>query len=231
MGDGSGTNSYPPVGDPDRYDMIVQRGRTLRRRRRYSLGAGAGGTVVALAIAVVLITGGNNGNDVDATEMAADPTTTTTEAPTTTTTTPLPDVMTATIDPIATTVLVQDPTHPVSDEAKQCVHLSLAAADDPTMIVGEGTSCADDPALYVKATNGIVLDCGTQVERPEPYVGPTEPEVSTFTYQIDESIPPGSYALTARASSGIGDECPDPTDAGSEGFGYDEDLTQIELLP
>lgn len=61
MGDGSGTNSYPPVGDPDRYDMIVQRGRTLRRRRRYSLGAGAGGTVVALAIAVVLITGGNNG--------------------------------------------------------------------------------------------------------------------------------------------------------------------------
>lgn len=236
MGDGSGTNSYPPVGDPDRYDMIVQRGRTLRRRRRYSLGAGAGGTVVALAIAVVLITGGNNGNDVDATEMAADPTTTTTEAPTTT----VPTVVTSphkegqvggALTPSADTIDVDDPAAPVNIDTQQCVMMTLTTTEAAP--VAEGWACAPagaaGPTVVELVASDVQIGCPVSAVRGDPLTGVEEPLSSSFSYVADPTIPPGTYDLHVEIVSGVGDGCDGTVDGSTEDESVNEITTQIEL--
>ncbi len=238
MGDGSGTNSYPPVGDPDRYDMIVQRGRALRRRRRYSLGAGAGGTVVALAVAVVLITGGNNGNDVDATEMAADPTTTTTtKAPTTT----VPTVVTSppkdgavgfSLDRISKVIEVEDLTAPVSPDALQCVQLGLTTTDG--VPVAEGRACtppgmtSGQLAIELWPSSAAIFCATSEVSGTAPG-GPTEEVSTSFVIEPDPSIPPGTYDLYVGATSGVGDGCPGSAEGSAEVETFNEFTTQIEL--
>lgn len=239
MGDGSGTNSYPPVGDPDRYDMIVQRGRALRRRRRYSLGAGAGGTVVALAVAVVLITGGNSGNDVDATEMAADPTTTTT---TEVTTTAVPAVVTSpykegevggALTPSAGTIDVDDPAAPVSVDTQQCVQLMLTTTDGAP--VAEGRGCAypenaEGPVVIDLVPSEVQIGCPqVGITRGEPSSGVDQPFSSSFTYRADPSIDPGTYELHVEIVSGVGDGCAGPVEGSTEDESFNEITTQIEL--
>ncbi len=215
MGDRSdSSSSYPPVGSPDRYDMIVQRGRALRRRRRYTLGAGAGGTVVAIALAVVFVTsGGDGGDDLNATEVAGETTIATTTTTTTTTTTLPPSVgdVTVAIDPATRTVTVSDLTLPVSEASRQCLHLGLRSPDD--QLVAELHQCNyyEIPApgaisLDLLPAEGTEISCATNVERPlSPPVGAAE-FISTFVYGVAE-IPPGEYSLTAGATSGIGDGC------------------------
>ena len=212
MGDSSGmSNSYPPVGSPDRYDVIVQRGRALRRRRRYTLGAGAGGTVVAIAVAVVLITG--NSNDVDTTEFADDTTTTTTTALTTTTAPPAPDEMKVTVDSGTSTVLVQDPAQLTGGSSAQCVY--LAVESQVGELVAEGSACSDDDAPIVELvpSNGTEIACASVIERSDPAeTTPTERayDYTYFSYVTTGPLPPGQYEMTAHASSGIGDHCADP---------------------
>ena len=71
-----GAHSYPPVGDPDRLDAIVRRGRSLRRRRQLgAAGAGAGGALAVVAVAVLVVGGGS---DMPDQMVADDPTTSST---------------------------------------------------------------------------------------------------------------------------------------------------------
>lgn len=216
MGDGSGTsNDFPPVGSPDRYDMIVQRGRALRRRRRYTLGAGAGGTVVALAVAVVLISS-NGSSDVTSAEFADGSPATTGVTTTSSTLPPVPTVMGVRIETGTSpaTITVEDPAQPVSDESRQCVLLTLSSADDD--VVAEGWGC-NDPltpsglvSVQLLATDGVAIGCARQESRLDPadYEDtPTEVVSTSFTYQTDSSLPKGDYELTASATSGIGDGC------------------------
>ncbi len=243
MGDGSGTsnggsNSFPPVGAPDRYDMIVQRGRALRRRRRYTLGAGAGGTVVALAVAVVLVTNGGP-EDPTITELA-DKGTTTTEAivsadegaTTTTSTVPMPDVMTVTIDSATSMVLVQDPTQPVHDDSKQCVYLQLT--DPAGNFVAEGSGCntGTGPVEVPLNPPGVEINAGCTLDRYDPAelaALPTGEASSSFVYRLDPTIPGGEYALTGTAVSGLTDGCADTDDTTFERENVAEGKTTIEL--
>ncbi len=235
MGDGSGmsndrSNNFPPVGSPDRYDMIVQRGRALRRRRRYTLGAGAGGTVVALAVAVVLITNGGS-DDANATEFADDGTTTTEAIVETTTSVPMPAAMTVTIDPDTSTILVQDPAQPVHADAKQCVYLRLTQPDGA--FVAEGNTCNSTPGPVEVPINppGVEIGMACQTPRYEQSELQTEdtgPASSTFVYELDPSLT-GSYAVTVSAVSGLTDGCADTVDPTVERENQAEHTTTIEL--
>ena len=233
MGDGSGTSgdgstNYPPVGSPDRYDMIVQRGRALRRRRRYTLGAGAGGTVVALAVAVVLITNGGP-DDANATEFADDATTTTTTVADVTTTS-MPSVMTVTIASDNSTVLVQDPAQPLDDAAKQCVYLRLTTPDDG--FVAEGSGCNTSPEALEIPLSLAEIGQACTLERYEPSQLATEDtgaNSSSFVYRLDPTIPAGEYVLTAQAVSGLTDGCADTNDPAYERETRDTDQITIEL--
>ncbi len=230
MGDGSGNPSsrgprratdYPPVGEPDRYDMIVQRGRALRRRRRYTLGAGAGGTAVALAIAVVLITNGGS-DDANATELAeGTPTTavsaagegTTTSISESTTSAPMPPEMTVTIQPEKSTVLVQDPAQPVHDESEQCVYLRLTTPDDA--FVAEGSACNTNPGPVEIVMSTAELGQACSLERHEPgelAALPVGEASYEFPYRLDATIAPGTYQLSAQSVSGVTDGCADTDD-------------------
>ena len=243
MGDGSGTSdggsrNFPPVGAPDRYDMIVQRGRVLRRRRRYTLGAGAGGTVVALAVAVVLVTNGGP-EDPTVTELADDATTTTeaivTAGEGTTTTTSMPDVMTVTIDEATSTVLVQDPAQPVHDAAKQCVYLQLT--DPAGNFVAEGSGCNTGTGPIEVRLNppGVEIIDACSMERDEPTdpaelaALPTGAASSSFVYRIDPEIPDGEYQLTGTAVSGLTDGCADTNDTTFERENVAKGEITIEL--
>ena len=243
MGDGSGTssggsNSFPPVGAPDRYDMIVQRGRALRRRRRYTLGAGAGGTVVALAVAVVLVT--NGGPEEPTITELADKGTTTTEAivtadegtATTTSTVPMPDEMTVTIDAATSTVLVQDPKQPVHDDAKQCLYLQLT--DPAGNFVAEGSGCntGTGPVEIPLNPPGVELGDACTLEPYDPAelaALPTGGASSDFVYRIDPEISAGEYEMTANAVSGLTDGCADTNDRTFERENVAEGKTMIEL--
>ena len=247
MGDGSGTSNggssnFPPVGAPDRYDMIVQRGRALRRRRRYTLGAGAGGTVVALAVAVVLVTNGGP-QDPTMTELA-DKGTTTTEAvvaadqggtTTTTATTStvlMPDEMTVTIDATTPTVLVQDPAQPVHDDARQCIYLQLT--DPAGNFVAEGSGCNTGVGPVEVPLNppGVEIGDACTLERYDPAALaalPTRGASSEFVYRIDPEVSSGEYGLTAVAVSGLTDGCADPHDPVFERENIAKDETMIAI--
>ena len=204
MGDRSdSSSSYPPVGSPDRYDMIVQRGRALRRRRRYTLGAGAGGTVVALALAVVFVTGGGAGDEVH-TDLAEDPTTTT-EATTSTTTT-VPPQVSLRVDTTTSPgeVVVSDLEFPLVTDAQQCVLLTLRSPSTGTAVAG-AWQCryveapASDEQRDIKlplAEDGLEIECAkseTRIDENE-LVDPVTAAVSTtFAYDIDDRVPAGEY--------------------------------------
>ncbi len=237
MGDGSGTSNdssstFPPVGSPDRYDMIVQRGRTLRRRRRYKLGAGAGGTVVALAVAVVLISnGGSDDSDANATKVNEFANEGTSDAIVETTTSlPMPAQMTVTIDVDSSTILVQDPAQVAHDDAKQCVYLELTGPDGTIISTGHGCSTSPAP-VELPLLDGVQLTCPPQMVRYEPAAlstPETEPRSSTYVYDLDPAIPAGSYDLTVQAVSGLTDGCPG-TDPQFERENPDDDTQPIEL--
>ena len=232
MGDDSGTSnggssSFPPVGAPDRYDMIVQRGRALRRRRRYTLGAGAGGTVVALAVAVVLVTNGGP-EDPTMTELANEGTTTST----TSTSVPMPDVMTITIDEATSTVLVQDPAQPVHDDAKQCAYLQLTDPSGNFVAEGSGCNTGTGPIEIRLNPPGVEIIDACSMERYEPSelaALPTGEASSEFVYRIDPEVPGGQYDLTATAVSGLTDGCADPNGSPFERETVAKDETMIAI--
>lgn len=216
-------HSFPPLGDPDRFDQIVRRGRFLRRRRHAGIGAGAGGGVAAVALAVLLVSGAGTPStpQVVADDGPSDTTTTTTT--TTTIPAPPPDRLVAEVDTTGgvITVAVTDPARPVSGAARQCVSVTLTGASGDT---AEATGCDDIPAVdgivtvELPNTGGVLIGCAAVVER-EP-AGPgadTELVSTTFELTPPSDLTPGDYTVEVSATSGVGDGCAGTGDEAAPG--------------
>lgn len=229
-----GARSYPPVGDPERLDSIMSRGRSLRRRRQLgAAGVGAGGAL-AVALVAVLLVGTSGGDDVDDRVVADDGTTTTV----TTTTTPAPPAMTVELvqgPPAA--IRVEDPAQPSADGTEQCITVAVHTPDAPAdaIAVAEGTVCAPGvsaadaqvpvailPTSSSEAGTGpgaevggglgdgaVQISCAASVVRPAPEaLASTETERGVTTFPISApDLAPGTYRVSVSAVSGIGDGC------------------------
>lgn len=229
-----GERSYPPVGDPERLDSIMTRGRSLRRRRQLgAAGAGAGGAL-AVALVAVLLVGTSGGDDVDDRVVADDNTTTTV----TTTTTPAPPEMTVELvqgPPAA--IRVEDPAQPSANGTEQCITVAVHTTDQPAdaIAVAEGTTCAPGvsaantqvpiaiqlttsseagtgPAVEVGGGLGdgaVQIGCAASAVRPAPEaVASTDTKRGVTTFVISApDLAPGTYRVTVSAVSGIGDGC------------------------
>ena len=237
------TPSFPPVGDPDRLDAIVRRGRSLRRRRQLgTAGAGVGATL-AVVLAVSLVLGGGGGTT-DPNLVADDPTSSTSTTTTSTTTPPMPPELTVTVSsgPPAT-ILVEDPAQPAGATTKQCVTVTafgpLVDGADPAdqPVAGEGTQCAAGTSLNGSAVlevhpatgaepGGVQIDpgsgptligCAAVIERPpaeDVNSDAVAPVRSSFRISAPE-LTPGEYRIEVSAVSGLGDGC-DPEQPGLE---------------
>jgi hypothetical protein len=207
--------SYPPVGDDARFDRIVARGRSLRRRRQLTGVAGAGGAlaVVALVAAVAVNLGSDPSSGQDGSFA---------EAPTTTTSTTLPEEMT--IDVLEASplqIVVTDPEQPTGAGSEQClgvvVYADQAAATGGGSATHEGWACGlgDGGAtaidLRVTAIDPTAPDLGANVGPCAQTVANSVPPatdvaVGTTTFTLTD-LPPGSYWVELAAVSGIGDGC------------------------
>ena len=218
-------HSFPPLGDGSRFDVIVSRGRALRRRRQIGAGAGAGSALAATALAVVLLAGVPTPKDdmivADENTTASTITTTTTIATTTTTTTALSSTtMTVRVDPGADSarIVVTDPAQPMPTAqdapAQQCVLATLSDSDG--RVVAEESACTDlnDPEAVVVLplrNTDPQIDCGSSVERIDPIERATRSASTTFELTPPPTLTAGGYELTIAATSGIGDGCANPT--------------------
>lgn len=212
--------TYPPAGDPNRFDAIVERGTALRRRRRGTAIGAMGSFVVVIGLAAVLIVGrpGPASSSVVADGPgvgSADTTSSTTTAPSTEMSVEVTD------DGDRIVVTVDDPMQPVSEYSRQCVHASLFPVENPAALdpVAEGSICdlypgvteqTDSNELLLVPTTSVVIGCAAvgHGSLPEPIrTAPRSSEVQLST----GDVAPGTYRLVVTASSGIGDGClPDP---------------------
>jgi hypothetical protein len=214
-----GPHQYPPVGDTDRLDAILRRGRFLRRRRQ--LGVGAGGTMAAVAVVAVLITAWPAGSSTDSMIADEDTSTTTTTEPTTTASTtvdtPAPDGMQVTIDASGSTIHVSvvDPEQPVplptDDPARQCVLVGVTDGDGQPVAEGwecdAGTTAPTPLQLTPAGPADATIICPAQTTRVDPAERQTGYAESAFEVGLPAGLAPGSYELTVEAASGLGDGC------------------------
>jgi hypothetical protein len=235
-----GVPHYPPVGDPDRLDSIMTRGRSLRRRRQLGAAtAGAGGALAVVVAALVFMGGGSDRPQDRA--VADDGTTTTT---TTTTTTPPPSLDVELIQGPPAQIRVVDPEQPDGEGTGQCITVSAYEQDAPpdAYAVAEGTMCA--PGISAGGTSIALVpetsseagtgpgaevggDLGTGsraniscaasvVSDPPEAVNGTATRYGATTFTISApDVPPGTYRVEVLAVSGIGDGCP-PEEPGAE---------------
>jgi hypothetical protein len=226
-----GTHPYPPVGDPDRLDSILQRGRSLRRRRQLgTAGAGMGGALAVVAVAVFAFGGGSETSE----QLVADD-----DTITTTTTVVAPREMTVELLDGPARIRVIDPEQPVGETTQQCVTVGVFDAStttsDGSFPVAEGTACEPGPSTDGAADLALVLTtsseagtdqgaevgtdlgtgspteiiCAASVVRPAPEdiaSTQTQPGATTFTLSAPD-LPPAEYRIEVSAVSGIGDGC------------------------
>jgi len=209
-------HSFPPLGDPTRYDAIVSHGRSLRRRRQIGLGAGASGAVAATAMAVLLFTGSpaGRGESIYADDNGVETTTSSTVS----STAPIAPTteMTIRVDPGAGSarIIVTDPAQPVptavDEPARVCVLATIS--DTSGLALAEGFSCNDGSstdsaaALDIRVI-GAQVGCAAQAVRVDPIDRTTQPVTATFDAAVPAELPAGEYELTVEAVSGIGDGC------------------------
>lgn len=227
-----GARPYPPVGDPDRLESILQRGHSLRRRRQWgAAGAGAGGVAVVVAVAVFAMGGGQTEKQL----VADDGTTTstsTTELSTTTTelATPSTEMTVAVLGGSPAEIRIDDPEQPVGEGTQQCVLVTLypqaPPSDGSPVTVAEGTACAPglsgngmtDVALVptTSSESGVPVEigCAATAVRPSPdAVTSTETAPGSTIFRVSApDVPAGTYRAEISAASGVGDGCP-PADA------------------
>ena len=220
---------FPSLDDPTRFDAIVGRGRALRRRRQLGVGAGAGGGVAAVALAVVMVTGsGGTGDRIQRDIVADDDKVEAVETTTTTTTTvapaPPPTEFVAAVRTEGDQITVEliDPAQPASEEARQCVLVTLEGAAGAT----EAYSCDDVPAVDgvtpvdLPNTDGVLIGCAGQTLNPEglpPVEYETELASTTFSMKVPSDLAPGEYTVRVDATSGIGDGCAGTGDEAAPG--------------
>lgn len=230
-----GLHSYPPVGDPNRLDAIVQRGRSLQRRRQFgAAGAGAGGALAVVLVAVLVVGGGSGQDD----QLLADEgtTTTTTETTTTTAPPPAPEMTVRLVQGPPAQIVVDDPAQPVGEGTQQCLTVAAYEPDttptDGALPVAEGTVCAAGLSGNGQADLALVpttsseagpgaevtpdlggsrteINCAASVVRPAPEAvasTETQPGVTAFTISAPD-LAPAQYRMVVSAVSGIGDGC------------------------
>ena len=211
--------SYPPVGQPERFDQIVARGRSMRRRRQLGLGAGIGGTAVAIVAAVALVSGSGPSTERIVVDQADDPTPTSqvTTTSTVTTTPPAPGGMTVQVAVGSPTlIVVDDPEQVIDAGSRQCLLVTLRDVDATETAVAEGYACDDSAAdnastvpVDVVSTGGVQIGCAataTRVESTTTDTAGTRRVRTTFQLLTDD-VPGGTYELTVSATSGVGDGC------------------------
>lgn len=240
------SRKYPEVGSEDRFDAIVSRGTSLRRRRQL-LGATGTGVTAAACVAIIVAVSGSPGTtkqSVTANQPnAPEPTTApTTAAPTVTppTTGPRSDEF-MTIDRTGRTltIAINDPAtrlvqtqQDTSFRSQQCVTVTMSTAGGTPVAEGHGCrsleSLFDSPAeaevvvqtsVDLHRTDGVSVGCATIDERmPETItVQPTRAQTD-FVVRVPKTIDPGEYMLEVFGVSGFGDGCATEAelDAGSE---------------
>lgn len=202
---------YPSIDDPARYDRIVQRGRSMRRRRQFGVGAGAGGSVAAVALAVVMLTGGTDPTSDVVADGDREPVVETT---TTTTTTLPPTELTVEVGVEGDTLLVDvhDPAQPVAEDSRQCVLVTVTGPDGAT---AEGYGCDDVEAVdgvvpvEVATNDGIMIGCAASLLPPvaDPEEYPTAEARTLFEATMPDELPAGAYQVELSVTSGVGDGC------------------------
>ena len=236
-------HSYPPVGDPDRLDAIVRRGRSLQRRRQLTVaGAGTGGALAVVVVAVLAFGAGSGNNEqVVADDDRPD------NGPTETTAPPQQPELALRLEagpPAA--IEVEDPEQPVGEGTQQCLTVTAYPAGtvpgDESLPLAEGTACAPglsengeaelilmpttdsgagtDTGAEVGAdlgTGPTEIGCAASIERPAPKdVTSTETRRGITKFSLSApDLAPGPYRVSVSAASGIGDGCA-PEQAGVE---------------
>ncbi len=224
--------SYPPVGDDDRFDRIVARGQSLKRRRQLTRVAGAGGAFAVVALVAAMAV--SLGSAPDADPVADDPPVVST--PTTTSTT-LPDKLTIEVVPDVSPLQIEvtDPEQPVGEGTRQCLGISVyeskAAAENGAFATHEGWDCGTGDggaaAIPLRVTEidseptdvgvdlgeGVAVGpgsianvgpCSVSFERIE--VQATRERLGETTFTVTD-LPAGSHWVVLSAVSGIGDGC------------------------
>lgn len=212
------TRSFPsPEDAAARYDAVLRRGHSLRRRQRLVTGAGAGGAVLAVLATVVFVT--TSGSDTDDNQVVTDPTVTTT-----TVQTPAGMSVTVTASASSVEVTVDDPAQPKVPEAQICAYVSVAPTGQSGIAAAEvGPVCwtpATDGSAATTAdlrlTQGAAVYCPATTAERDPDAPPTSAPTSVptkrvehdFDFSIPAGLPPSDYVAEVTAVSGVGDGCP-----------------------
>lgn len=206
--------TYPPIGDPGRFDAIVERGSLLRRRRRGAAVGALGSFVVVIGLAAALLVG--RPGTAESSVIAAGPAD---DAPATTTTAVGSTELTAVVDVDGDriSVTVDDPAQPVSEQSQQCVHAVLLPVDGPSdaPAIAEGSVCdqypgvsepTDSNQLILTPTTVVAIGCAAVQHNEWPVPEGSAPRSSDIEVTIGD-VPSGTYRLVATVSSGIGDGC------------------------
>jgi hypothetical protein len=222
------TPSFPPPEDAAaRYDAVLRRGRSLRRRHQVAVGAGTGGLLALVLLAVVVVSAGRGGGKDD--QVVTDPRPTTTTSTTTTTTTKPTFAVTATATATKITVTVTDPAFPVAAGARQCVYVRVAPSGPSGVATTEGTGCAGageaDITTDLTPIEAEIGCAGVAVNGPAPTPTAAEPLTHTFTFNLPTGLQPGKYEAEATGVSGIGDGC------APSGPGEAEHVAPVQTIP
>jgi hypothetical protein len=123
------------------------------------------------------------------------------------------------VDGDVLTVVVVDPAQPLDVRSRICVLVTMTSTDGQPG--AEGTACTAGPGdgeadgglgRIDPVLGGAQVGCAA-VLRPDPIAtGPTERATASFRLRLPADLPPGEWAVTTNAVSGIGDGCPPAMD-------------------
>ncbi|MEX0768292.1 MAG: hypothetical protein WD029_07460 [Microthrixaceae bacterium] len=222
--------NYPGMGDEERFEAIMNRGRSLRRARTTKRASAFGGLgVVALAIGMFAL--------VETSQPAQ-----TSQVFANTAEVELPEslspavgesgALSLSIEQAAegAKILVKDSAAAVALEsdspAQQCVTVTVRAAGSGAtgVVLAEGFGCSDSslsapaatPIALTAVEGGVEVGCAATAVRAEPAAESYAPLSSTFTVTLPTGMAPGEVQMTVEAVSGVGDGCPGSSEGSNE---------------
>lgn len=218
---------FPPPSRPDaRFDAIVDRGRSIRRKDRMRRALVTAGTVALVLLVIgVGVIGATRG------DRRVDPVTPPTTAPST------EMEVTATAEDDAVVVDVDDPRAAAGDGTGACVLIRIQPDGKARVAISEAYACWN-PTLGSAATVVAMspataeVGCATTLERDPtddgsattepsgtgpsgngpgtaaPPSGPTGELHHTFRFTLPTGLPAGTYVAEVQGTTGPGEPCP-----------------------
>jgi len=213
---------FPPPSRPDaRFDAIVDRGRSIRRKDRMRRALVTAGTaaLVLLVIGVGVI-GATRG------DRRVDPVTPPTTAPST------EMEVTATAEHDAVVVDVDDPRAAAGDGTGACVLVRIQPDGEARVAPSEAYACwnptvGSDATVVAMSPATAEVGCATTLERDPtddrsatteasgtapgtaaPPSGPTGELHHTFRFTLPTGLPAGTYVAEVQGTTGPGEPCP-----------------------